>query len=159
MRKERSPSDAEIALVIEKCKELGVNVRLSTVWAEGGKGGIALAEEVVRLCEEEKGEFTFAYEDELSIEEKIEAVTKKVYGGNGVIFAPQAQKQMKQLTELGFGSLPDNAVMGQIHANLWGGFMGFCFFQPLIDGRGFFFHVDYLFYIQPPADRNCRKNL
>ncbi len=99
-------TDAEIEFIINKCKELSVNVILSTVWAEGGKGGEELAREVVRLCEEEKGEFTFAYEDELSIEEKIEAVTKKVYGGNGVSILPAAKKQIAALTALGFDKMP-----------------------------------------------------
>ena len=98
-------TDAEIDLVIEKCKELGVNTVLSTVWAEGGKGGMALAEEVVRLCEEENN-FTFSYENELSIEEKIEAVAKKVYGGDGISVLPAAKKQIDRLTELGYGNLP-----------------------------------------------------
>ncbi len=99
-------TDAEIELVIKKCKELGVNVVLSTVWAEGGKGGEALAEEVVRLCEEEKGDFTFSYEDGDSLEEKIEKVVKKVYGGDGITIMPAAKKQLDKLTELGFGSCP-----------------------------------------------------
>ncbi len=99
-------TDAEIELVIKKCKELGVNVVLSTVWAEGGKGGEALAEEVVRLCEEEKGDFTFSYEDGDSLEEKIEKVVKKVYGGDGINIMPAAKKQLDKLTELGFGSCP-----------------------------------------------------
>ena len=98
-------TDAEIDLVIEKCKELGVNTVLSTVWAEGGKGGMALAEEVVRICEEENN-FTFSYEAELSIEEKIEAVAKKVYGGDGISVLPAAKKQIDRLTELGYGNLP-----------------------------------------------------
>jgi len=79
---------------------------LSTVWAEGGKGGEALAREVVRLCEEEKGDFTFAYEDELSIEEKIEAVVRKVYGGDGITVMPNAKKQIAQLEALGFSKCP-----------------------------------------------------
>ena len=79
---------------------------LSTVWAEGGKGGEALAREVVRLCEEEKGNFTFAYEDELSIEEKIEAVVRKVYGGDGITVMPNAKKQIAQLEALGFSKCP-----------------------------------------------------
>lgn len=79
---------------------------LSTVWAEGGKGGEALAREVVRLCEEEKGDFTFAYEDELSIEEKIEAVVRKVYGGDGITVTPNAKKQIAQLEALGFSKCP-----------------------------------------------------
>ena len=78
---------------------------LSTVWAEGGKGGMDLAEEVVRLCEEENN-FTFSYETELSIEEKIEAVAKKVYGGDGISVLPAAKKQIDRLTELGYGNLP-----------------------------------------------------
>ncbi len=98
-------TDAEIELVIEKCRELGVNVALSTVWAEGGNGGIALAEEVVRLCEE-PNDFTFSYESELSIAEKIEAIVKKVYGGVGVNILPAAQKQIAKLEELGFGGAP-----------------------------------------------------
>ena len=98
-------TDAEIDLVIAKCKELGVNTVLSTVWAEGGKGGTALAEEVVRLCEAENN-FRFSYESELSIEEKIEAVAKKVYGGSGITVLPAAKKQIDRLTELGYGNLP-----------------------------------------------------
>ncbi|MBQ8028425.1 MAG: formate--tetrahydrofolate ligase [Clostridia bacterium] len=99
-------TDKEVEFIISKCKELGVNVCLSTVWAEGGKGGEELAKEVVRLCEEEKGDFTFSYSDEMSLEEKIEAVVTKVYGGKGVSFAPAAKNQLKRLTELGFGSYP-----------------------------------------------------
>ena len=99
-------SDREIKFIIEKCKALGVNVVLSTVWAEGGKGGEALAKEVVRLCEEEKGSFTFSYDLDLSIEEKIEAVVKKIYGGKGVGFTPAAKKQIERLTALGFGNCP-----------------------------------------------------
>ncbi len=99
-------TDAEIEFIINKCKELSVNVILSTVWAEGGKGGEELAKEVVRLCEEEQGDFTFSYEDDLSIEEKIEAVTKKIYGGDGVVFLPQAKKQIAALTALGFDKMP-----------------------------------------------------
>ena len=99
-------TDAEIELVIEKCKALGVNVVLSTVWAEGGLGGEALAREVVRLCECEKGDFSFSYESELSIAEKIEAVTRRVYGGVGVNITPQAKKQIAQLEALGFGNCP-----------------------------------------------------
>ncbi len=98
-------TDAEIDLVIAKCKELGVNTVLSTVWAEGGKGGMALAEEVVRLCECENN-FRFSYESELSIEEKIESVAKKVYGGDGITVLPAAKKQIARLTELGYGNLP-----------------------------------------------------
>ena len=99
-------TDNEIDFIIAKCKELGVNTVLSNVWAEGGNGGIELAEEVVRLCEEEKGNFTFAYELDGTIEEKIEAVVKKVYGGDGINVLPAAKKQIAQLTELGFANCP-----------------------------------------------------
>ena len=98
-------TDAEIQLVIDKCKDLGVNVALSTVWADGGNGGIELAHEVVRLCEQ-PNDFTFSYESELSITEKIEAIVKKVYGGDGVNVLPAAQKQIAKLEELGFSSAP-----------------------------------------------------
>ena len=99
-------TDAEIDFIIKKCRELGVNTVLSTVWADGGKGGEALAREVVRLCEEEKGDFTFSYTDEMSITEKIEAVVKKVYGGSGINVLPNAKKQIEQLEKLGFSNCP-----------------------------------------------------
>ena len=99
-------TDNEINFIIEKCRELGVNTVLSTVWAEGGKGGEALAKEVIRLCDEEKSNFTFSYGDELSITEKIEAIVKKVYGGKGINLLPNAKKQIAQLEGLGFGKLP-----------------------------------------------------
>lgn len=99
-------TDREIDFVIEKCRELGVNTVLSTVWADGGKGGEALAKEVVRLCEEEKGDFTYSYELSDSIEEKIAAVVKKVYGGKGITVLPAAEKQIEKLSRLGFSGLP-----------------------------------------------------
>ena len=101
------PTDtkAELDLVEAKCRELGVNVALSEVWAKGGEGGKALAEEVVRLCEEEN-RFQYAYDAQLPIEEKLEAIVKKVYHGDGVVLTPAAKKQVKQLTDLGFGDLP-----------------------------------------------------
>ncbi|HAQ63646.1 MAG TPA: formate--tetrahydrofolate ligase [Ruminococcaceae bacterium] len=99
-------TDAEIDFIIKKCRELGVNTVLSTVWAEGGKGGEELAKEVVRLCEEEKGDFTFSYSDDLSIIDKIKAVVTKVYGGDGIHIAPNARKQIEQLEALGFGNVP-----------------------------------------------------
>ena len=99
-------TDAEIDLIINKCKELGVNVVLSTVWAEGGKGGEELAKEVVRLCEEEKGDFTFSYELDGTIEDKILAVTQKVYGGVDINVTPQAKKEIDRLTALGFDKMP-----------------------------------------------------
>lgn len=99
-------TDAEIDFIIKKCRELGVNTVLSTVWAEGGKGGEELAKEVVRLCEEEKGDFTFSYSDDMTLTEKIEAIVKKVYGGDGINIMPAAQKQIAQLEALGFGKCP-----------------------------------------------------
>ena len=98
-------TDAEINLVIDKCRALGVNVVLSTVWADGGNGGVDLAREVVRLCEE-KHNFRFSYELEGTIEDKIEAIVKNVYGGEGVNFAPAAKKEIDKLTALGFDKLP-----------------------------------------------------
>ncbi len=98
-------TDNEINLVIEKCKELGVNVVLSTVWAEGGKGGEKLAEEVVKLCEKDN-DFSFSYELDLSIKEKITQIVQKVYGGKGVSFTPSAEKEIIKLTELGYDKLP-----------------------------------------------------
>ena len=98
-------TDAEIDLVIEKCRTLGVNVVLSTVWAEGGKGGMALAEEVVRLCEEPH-DFRFSYSLEGSIEDKITAIVKNVYRGDGVVIAPAAKKEIDKLAALGFDKLP-----------------------------------------------------
>ena len=99
-------TDAEIDFIIKKCRELGVNTVLSTVWAEGGNGGVALAKEVVRLCEEEQGDFTFSYDLDCSIIEKIEAVVKKIYGGSGISILPAAQKQIANLTALGFDKVP-----------------------------------------------------
>lgn len=99
-------TDAEIDFIIEKCRELGVNTVLSTVWADGGRGGETLAREVVRLCEEEKGSFTFAYDADMTIEQKIDAIVRRIYGGDGASIAPAAKKQMARLTELGFGNMP-----------------------------------------------------
>ena len=101
------PTDtkAELDLVEAKCKELGVNVALSEVWAKGGEGGMALAEEVVKLVEE-PNDFTFSYTDDMTIEEKLNAIVTKIYHGNGVVLTPNAKKQAKQLTELGFGKCP-----------------------------------------------------
>ena len=108
------PTDtkAELDLVEAKCRELGVNVALSEVWARGGEGGLALADEVVALCDngDEAGRsaetFTFSYEDDLSIAEKIEAIAKRVYHADGVVFEPAAQKEIAQLEALGFGEMP-----------------------------------------------------
>ena len=99
-------TDAEIEFITDKCRELGVNTVLSTVWAEGGKGGEALAREVVRLCKEEKGDFRFSYPLDCTIEEKIDAVVRKVYGGSGINILPAARKQIDKLASLGFGGLP-----------------------------------------------------
>ena len=99
-------TDAEISLLSEKCAEKGVNVVLSTVWAEGGKGGESLAREVVRLCEEEKGDFAFSYDADLPLDEKIEAVVTKIYRGAGVNILPAARRQLDEIAALGFGDLP-----------------------------------------------------
>ncbi len=103
----RFPTDteAELKLVEDKCRALGVNVALSEVWAKGGEGGIALAEEVIRLCESEN-HFRFAYDTDTTIEEKLDAIVKKVYHGDGVALTANAKKQIRQLTDLGYGSLP-----------------------------------------------------
>jgi len=98
-------TDAEIACVIGHCRSLGVNAVLSTVWAEGGEGGRALAEEVVRLCEQ-PNDFSFSYPLELSLEEKINTVVRRIYGGAGAAFLPAAKKEIDRLTALGFGGLP-----------------------------------------------------
>ncbi len=101
------PTDtkAELDLVEAKCRELGVHAALSEVWARGGAGGTELANEVVRLCEE-KSDFHFAYEDTLSIEEKIEAIATKIYRADGINVLPAAKKQIERLEELGFGHMP-----------------------------------------------------
>lgn len=98
-------TDAEISLVIEKCRALGVRTVLSTVWADGGAGGTELAEEVVRLCEL-PNDFSFSYPLEDRIEDKIAAVVRRIYGGDGVTFAPAASKEIARLTALGYGGLP-----------------------------------------------------
>ena len=98
-------TDAEIALIAEKCRELGVNVCLSNVWAEGGNGAVELAEEVVRLCET-PSTFEFSYSLDDTIENKIDTIVKRIYRGNGAAFTPQAKKQIAQLEANGFGNLP-----------------------------------------------------
>ena len=105
----RFPADteAELELIRTKCKELGVNVALSEVWGKGGDGGVELAEEVVRLCENNStSSFRYAYEDELTIEEKLQSIVTKVYHGKDVVLTPNAKKQAQQLTDLGFASMP-----------------------------------------------------
>ena len=98
-------TEAEIKLVEEKCKELGVNVVLSQVWGKGGEGGVALAEEVLRLCEQENN-FDFVYPLDMPIAEKIETIAKRVYRADGVNFTAAAKKQIKELTDLGFDNVP-----------------------------------------------------
>ena len=102
------PTDtqAEVELVEKKCKELGVNVVLSQVWAKGGEGGVKLAEEVVRLCEQPNDSFSFSYELEGSIEDKLNQIVQKIYGGKRVVLTANAQKQAKELEALGFGNCP-----------------------------------------------------
>ena len=103
----RFPTDteAELKLIETKCKELGVNVALSEVWGKGGEGGVELAKEVIRLCEQ-PNDFTFSYELDLPIKDKIEAIVKKIYHGDGVAFTANAEKQIKTLTELGYDHMP-----------------------------------------------------
>ena len=103
----RFPTDteAELKLVEDKCKEYGVNVALCEVWGKGGKGGVALANEVVRLCEE-KNDFTFTYPDDMSLKEKINAIATKIYGADGVDFTASAEKELANLESLGFSSYP-----------------------------------------------------
>jgi len=98
-------TDREVEEIIRECKKLGVNVVLSTVWADGGKGGVELANEVVKLCDKEN-DFTFSYDLDSTIEDKIKAVATKIYGGKGVIFTDEAKSQIERLKELGFSSLP-----------------------------------------------------
>lgn len=98
-------TEAELALIADRCRELGVHVALSEVWAKGGEGGRALAEEVVRLCEQ-PNQFQQAYPLDCSIEEKLRAIVTKIYRGKDVVLTPNAQKQARQLTEQGFGDIP-----------------------------------------------------
>ena len=104
----RFPTDTEneLKLIEKKCREYGANVALSEVWAKGGEGGIQLANEVVRLIETGENNFKFIYPDEAPLKEKIEAIAKEVYGGDGVDFAPAAVKEIERLEALGFGKLP-----------------------------------------------------
>ena len=104
----RFPTDteAELKLVEEKCAQLDTSIVLSDVWARGGEGGKKLAEAVVRLCEEDNSGFSFCYEDELGIEDKISAVVRKIYGGSGAVLLPEAKAQAEHLTALGFDKLP-----------------------------------------------------
>ncbi len=101
-----SDTDSEISLVIEKCKELGVNAVLSNVWAEGSKGGLELAKETIKLCDEDNSNFEFCYDLEDSIEGKINSIVTKIYGGANVVFTQEAMEQIKHLNNLGFDKLP-----------------------------------------------------
>ncbi len=98
-------TDAELALIADKCRALGVNVALSEVWGKGGEGGVPLAEEVLRLCDQPH-QFQFAYEQDLPLRDKIEAIVRRVYGGAGVSYSPAAAKELDRLEAMGFGSLP-----------------------------------------------------
>ena len=98
-------SEAELKLIADKCRELGVNVALSEVWGKGGDGGVELAREVVRLCEL-PNDFAYAYDLDMTIEQKLDAIVKKIYRGDNVVLTANARKQMKQLEDLGFGNLP-----------------------------------------------------
>ena len=99
-------TEAELKLVEDKCKELGVNVALSEVWAKGGEGGIEVAKEVLRLIDEEENNFQFCYEEDLSIKEKINAIATKIYGADGVDFTKEAEKEIAKFERLGFNKLP-----------------------------------------------------
>ncbi|SHJ62013.1 formate--tetrahydrofolate ligase [Tepidibacter formicigenes] len=99
-------TEAEINLVKEKCQELGVNVALSEVWAKGGEGGKELANEILRLIEEEENDFTYAYEDDMPIKDKIRAIAQKIYGADDVDFTPVASKEIANLEKLGFSKMP-----------------------------------------------------
>ncbi len=98
-------TDAELALIADKCRALGVNVALSEVWGKGGEGGVPLAEEVLRLCDQPH-QFQFAYELDLPLRDKIETIVRRVYGGAGVSYSPAAAKELDRLEAMGFGSLP-----------------------------------------------------
>ena len=98
-------TDAEIDLVVEQCRALGVNMKLSTVWADGGKGGEELAREVVRLCKE-KSDFRFCYDEKIPIKDKIRAVVTKIYGGKDVAYTEEAEEQIARLEQLGYGNTP-----------------------------------------------------
>jgi formate--tetrahydrofolate ligase len=99
-------TEAELKLVEDKCKELGVNVALSEVWEKGSEGGVDLAKEVLRLTEQENDKFNFIYDDGDTIKEKIEKIATRIYGADGVDYTKKAEKEIKRLTELGFGNLP-----------------------------------------------------
>lgn len=99
-------TEAELQLVKDKCKELGVNVALSEVWAKGGEGGEELAKEVLRLIDENEGKFEFAYDENQPIKEKINAIATKIYGADGVDYTPNAEKQILEIEKIGYDKLP-----------------------------------------------------
>ena len=99
-------TDAELALVRSKCEELGVKVALSEVWANGGEGGIEVANEVLKLIEEGENNFEYCYEEDMTIKEKLNAIATKIYGADGVNYTKEANKQIAELEELGYGNLP-----------------------------------------------------
>ena len=105
INKFQTDTEAEINLIKERCKELGVNVSLSEVWEKGGLGGVELAREVIRLTSQ-PNDFEFCYEDDLSIEEKINSIATKIYGADGVDFTPQARKELEKIEQLGFSKMP-----------------------------------------------------
>jgi formate--tetrahydrofolate ligase len=104
----RFPTDteAELKLVEDKCIEVGVNVKLSEVWAKGGEGGVEVAKEVVKLIDEGNNNFQFSYDSELPIREKIRAIARKIYGADDAIFTAQAEKEIDELEKIGFGKTP-----------------------------------------------------
>ncbi|MCL2547723.1 MAG: formate--tetrahydrofolate ligase [Symbiobacteriaceae bacterium] len=106
INRRNTDTDAELAMITQACQEHGVNVALSEVWADGGKGGVALAEEVVRLAEAGSPDFAFAYPDEMELAEKITAIASKVYGADGVDFSPGALRELRKIRRLGYGQLP-----------------------------------------------------
>ena len=106
INKFESDTDAEVRMIREACGRYGVRVALSEVWGKGGAGGVELGEEVLRILEEGAKHFRFAYASELSLKEKIESVARKIYGADGVDYAPAADKELQRLTELGYGTLP-----------------------------------------------------
>ncbi len=99
-------TEAELKFIEEKCNELGVNVALSEVWAKGGEGGIDLANEVIKLIENGENDFRYCYEEDMTIKEKLDAIAKNIYGADGVDYSSDAEKQIKEIEDLGFGKLP-----------------------------------------------------
>ena len=99
-------TEAELKLVEDKCNELGVNVALSEVWAKGGEGGLEVAKEVLKLIDQADNQFEYCYDDDMSIKDKLNAIATRIYGADGVDYTAEANKQIKELEDLGFGKLP-----------------------------------------------------